>query len=73
MGMIVPYSILSTDYINSAASWSCVEMFGMHVEVEWLWSRKPSLDADTKAALTTMMKNAGIKVEEMIDVKCSEH
>merc|ERR1712212_741326 len=50
MGMRVPYSILSTDYANSAASWSCVEMFGMHVEVEWLWSRQPTLNADTKEA-----------------------
>merc|ERR1712142_133857 len=70
MGMIVPYSILSTDYTNSAASWSCVEMFGMHVEVEWLWSRQPTLDTETKSALTKMMKDAGIKVDEMIDVKC---
>ena len=70
MGMTVPYSILSTDYANSASSWSCVEMFGMHMEVEWLWSRQPTLDAETKAALTKMMKDAGIKVEQMIDVQC---
>jgi len=70
MGMRVPYSILSTDYANSAASWSCVEMFGMHVEVEWLWSRQPTLNADTKEALMKMMKDAGIKVDAMIDVQC---
>ena len=70
MGMKVPYSILSTDYTGSAASWSCVEMFGMHVEVEWIWSREQTLKPETKDALVKMMKDAGIKVEEMIDVKC---
>merc|ERR1719383_1475686 len=39
MGMTVPYSIFATDYTGYAASFSCVEVFGMHVEVEWLWSR----------------------------------
>ena len=68
--MNVPYSILATDYTNYASSWSCVEMFGMHVEVEWLWSRQPTIDADVKAALTKQMADAGIKVDALIDVKC---
>ena len=70
MGMTVPYSILATDYTGYAASFSCVEVFGMHVEVEWLWSRQPTLDADIKGNLTMMMKDAGIKTDVMIDVKC---
>merc|ERR1719378_2020581 len=70
MGMTVPYSILATDYTGYAASFSCVEIFGMHVEVEWLWSRQPTLDADIKGNLTMMMKDAGIKTDVMIDVKC---
>ena len=70
MGMTVPYSILDTNYTSYASSWSCVEMFGMHVEVEWLWSRQPTLDADIKNSLTKKMADAGIKVDAMIDVKC---
>ena len=70
MRMTVPYWILATDYTGYASSFSCVEMFGMHIELEWLWSRQPTLDADTKAALTKMLKDAGIKTEVMRDVIC---